>query len=258
MASPAKGEARDIGSALSAVEKYALIASEKGASAVCFPEAFLTGYVPAQAERLSLERTSGELAGLGEISSSHRIDILCGFMERSDAGQCVTQGIFRPDGSRDFYVKSHLGESERDVFAPGGSLGVFPLSCGLTAGFQICVELHVPEMTQSLSRRGADIIFCPHSVPGSARKRKGLWEMLLCARGYDARVYIACCNDRTTRHEGGIAAADPEGKLVASGFGEDDTLMTFTVDRALLGRFRTGSKGMSDRYYPLMARGELY
>ncbi|MBO4360558.1 MAG: hypothetical protein J5822_06745 [Eubacteriaceae bacterium] len=258
MASPRMDGEWDTAKALGTAEAFARQAASLGAAAVCFPEAFLTGYVPSRVRELAVVSTGEETRKLSALAETTGIDILCGFMERITGGYRVTHGIFRPDGGCDFYSKSHLGETEKAVFLPGNSIGVYPLSCGLRAGFQLCVELHVPEMTQSLSRQGADIIFCPHSVPGSPEKRKSVWEKLVSARGYDSRCYIACCNDRRSSHEGGIAAADPEGSLLLSAFGKEDCLEVFEADPDLLGRFRSSSQSMSDRYYPSMARKELY
>ena len=258
LASPEYDPLGDTGSRLSVSEEICLLAADKGAGAVCFPEAFITGYVPKRAGELALTRDSEAVRKLREISSRTGTDILSGFMEAENGRYYVTHALFRPDGQSFFYRKSHLGESEKGVFTPGGSLGVFPMSCGLKAAFQLCVELHVPELTQELSRRGADIIFCPHSVPGSPQKRKGIWETLLRARGYDARVYIACLNDRTPTHEGCFAAADPSGELVLSAFEDAGSLVFFDPDPALTKRLRTSGGGMSERYYPSMARKELY
>lgn len=258
LASPAYDHEADMEARLGMISDISFTAAMEGAKAVCFPEAFVTGYAPKRATELAVTRDSGAVRELSAISARRDIDILAGFMEAAPDGYCVTHGLFRPDGDSFFYRKSHLGESEKDVFLPGGSLEVFPMSCGLTAGFQLCVELHVPEMTQELSRRGADIIFCPHSVPGSSAKRKGLWEKLLSARGYDSRTYIACLNDNSATHEGCFAAADPLGDIILSSFENEGSLVFFDADPALIRRFRSGSTAMSERYYPSMARKELY
>ena len=238
---------------LRATAEWAKQAKTQGCTVVCFPEANLTGYSPKEAAQYA--RTKAELAPLSALAKELDLDILAGFMERDGSAYYLTHGLFRPDGSRFFYRKTHLGLREAEVFTPGNSLEIFPLTCGISIGFQPCVELHFPEITQALSRRGAQIIFSPHASPAAAGSREEMWIRLLPARSYDGRVYMACCNLWDgSRFGGGCMAADSRGETVAACFENAPALLTFNFDPALTDRLR----GDPLRYFPGRSRPELY
>ena len=252
------GAVRDAEANLETLRQFARQAKAQGCAALCFPEAFLTGYFPEEAALLSLDADAPILAQTAAAARETGIDLLVGFMERS-AGACyLTQGIFRPDGTRSFYRKTHLGQKEQRFFAPGDALPVYPLSCGITIGIQMCVELHFPEITQTLSLRGAQVIFAPHAIPRAAGPRQALWNKLLPARSYDNRVYMACCNQwDPQRFGGGCMVTDPRGEILAACFDEESALLTAEIDVDALNRYHQEGP-LSARYYPERRRPELY
>lgn len=242
---------------LEALIRLAGQAAQEGCAAVCFPEAALTGYAPERAASLSLERGDPLLDRLSACAKEKGLDILAGYMEKSGGACHLTHGVFRPDGTRHAYRKTHLGEREAQFFTPGESLDVFPLSCGLHAGFQLCVELHFPEITQTLSLKGAQIVFAPHAAPGTPEKRRALWQTYVPARAYDNRVYVACCNQADgARFGGGCYAVNPKGEVVADCFSPG--LSVFEVDRQLPARYRAPGGDIRSRYYPKLRRPHLY
>ena len=199
---------------------------------------------------------------IGELSSmamQTNVDLLVGFMEKSNAQYFLTHGIFRADGTVEFYRKTHLGQREKQVFSPGNELKVFPLSCGLQAGLQLCVETHFPEISQTLSLRGAEVLFAPHAVPMPVEKRMSVWKKILPARGYDNRVYIASCNMwDEKRFGGGCLVCDPNGEVIAEFCENRSALLPFEIDEDALRLFRTDSASLSHRYYPRDRRPEIY
>ena len=165
-----------------------------GCAAICFPEAFLTGYFPDRAAELALEKEHPLLSQITALAQSLQMDLLVGFLEKEENRIYLTHGIWRPDGTRDYYRKTHLGQKEQTIFSAGDSLEIFSLSCGLRIGIQLCVETHFPEITQTYSLAGAEVIFAPHASPIAAERRRKLWAKYIPARSYDNRVYMACCN----------------------------------------------------------------
>ncbi|MDO4741605.1 MAG: nitrilase-related carbon-nitrogen hydrolase, partial [Eubacteriales bacterium] len=199
------------------------------------------------------------LARLGDQAKALGVDLLAGFMERDGDMLYLTHSLFRADGARFDYRKTHLGENEGRVFAAGDRLRVFPLSCGLLCGLELCVETHFPEITQTLSLMGAQVVFAPHAVPGAPEKRRALWQTYIPARAYDNRVYVACCNHADGgRFGGGCCAADPRGGVVAECYAPQPALTVFDADPALINSFRSGSGDIRLRYYPARRRPELY
>ena len=144
---------------LQILRQFAQQAKEAGCSAVCFPEGFLTGYDLGHAQEYAIPQDDPAVRAVSEIAAELGIDILAGYMEAAGRVFYINHSVFYPDGSVLPYRKTHLGDKERSIFETGGHLAVFPLSCGLTAGFQVCVECHFPEITQTLSLRGSQVIF---------------------------------------------------------------------------------------------------
>lgn len=240
-------------------EQCAAQAGALGCAAVCLPECSLTGYSPDAAAVRALSATDPALDAVANAARRHRIDVLAGFMERQGARLYITHGLFRADGARAFYRKTHLGERERQRFEPGERLEVFELTCGVRVGMQLCVEAHFPEVAQTLSLRGAQVVFAPHASPLPAARRRALWQLLMPARAYDNRVYMACCNQWDGwRYGGGCLVVGPDGALVAESWRDGLALAAFEVDLAALERYRAQGADLRRRYYPAQRRVELY
>ena len=241
------------------IESYAQAVSGSGSRVLCFPEAYLTGY---GTDEEHLERAlsvhSYETDGLRELAVRYRMDLLAGFLERGEAGSLfVTHGIFRPDGTAEYYRKTHLGVREKKVFTAGSYLPVFTLGCGLRAGIALCVENHFPEIAQTLSLRGAEAVFAPHAVPGSAAERETIWKKYVPARSYDNRVYMLCCNLRTESGGGGLYGTGPDGCEILP-FTEKKGSGSADLNPCEVRRYHEPSAGMRFRYYPAARRGSLY
>ena len=241
------------------VRQYVSAAKRGGCAALCFPEAFLTGYFPQMASELALPKNRPLLSQIASLARSQEIDLLVGFMEREEDCFYLTHGIWRTDGTVDFYRKTHLGQKEQSMFSPGDRLEVFSLSCGLRVGIQLCVEAHFPEITQTYSLRGAEVIFAPHASPLSADKRRELWTKYIPARSYDNRIYMACCNLwDSVRFGGGCMATDPLGDIIASSFEHAPGLLFFDVDPEQVSAYHSPAPDRSHHYYPGRRRAELY
>src|ERR1700753_2001528 len=98
----------------------------------------------------------------------------------ADAEVALVVGIFNPapdgrvyntagavDRARELvaaYRKLHLfdafGQQESALIAPGDEVVVTKLA-GLSVGLQICYDLRFPELTRTLTSRGADLIVMP-------------------------------------------------------------------------------------------------
>lgn len=249
----------DISANLRQIRHFAEEAASMHCAAVCFPECSLTGYAPENSRKQSVSQMASELQQTAAIAKEYQLDLLVGFMERCADHCYLTHGIFRADGTIDFYRKTHLGQKELRFFQSGNQLPVFSLSCGLHAGFQMCVETHFPEITQTLSLKGADVIFAPHAVPSKAGDRKEIWSKFIPARSYDNRVYMACCNQWDGNcFGGGCLVTDPKGEEITSCFQDQSALVTFEVDVDLVRKYHDKNAGMRYRYYPEQRRPELY
>lgn len=244
---------------LARVEHSVAQARALGCAALCLPECCLTGYYPARAGELAISAADPALDALADMAREYGLDVLAGFMERAQARAYITHAIFRPDGTRDHYRKTHLGERERQHFEPGERLDVFGLTCGLKAGVQLCVEAHFPEITQTLSLHGAQVVFAPHSSPMQAPRRRALWQLLMPARAYDNRIYMACSNQWDgARYGGGCLVTGPDGALTAECWRDEPAVLAFDVDEVELQRYHASDADIRHRYFPGLRRAELY
>ena len=199
------------------------------------------------------------LLQLAALARSLEMDLLVGFLEKADGRLYVTHGIWRADGTSQFYRKTHLGQKEQDVFSGGDRLEVFSLSCGLRIGIQLCVETHFPEITQTYSLGGADVIFAPHASPMAAERRRKLWAKYIPARSYDNRVYMACCNLWDSEgFGGGCLVTDPGGDVLAASFENAPGLLTFEIDPERIRSYHCPNPGRNHHYYPGRRHPELY
>lgn len=244
---------------LEAVQRYAAEAAEKNCTVICFPECFLTGYAPENAKTDAIEHNALVLGQIAKTAKNHGIDILVGFMERSEGSFYITHGLFRKDGTWDYYRKTHLGQREKEFFSPGDELKVLPLTDGTKIGIALCVETHYPDITQTLALRGAQVAFAPHAVPRVSGEREEIWSKYIPARGYDNRVYMACCNLwDDTRFGGGCMVTDPRGEITAACFEDHPALLVCEIDLELVDSFRNPGNKRSRHFYPAMRRQELY
>jgi len=234
-------------------------AADIGCAAICFPEAFLTGYFPGEAAELALPRSHSLLSQIAALARSQQIDLLVGFMEREETRFFLTHGLWRPDGTVSFYRKTHLGQNEQTIFSAGDCLEIFSLSCGLRVGIQLCVETHFPEITRTYSLGGAEVILAPHASPMTAERRRNLWTKYIPARSYDNRVYMACCNLwDPVRFGGGCMVTDPSGDILLSSFENAPGLLPVEIDPQMVHDYHVSDPDKNHHYYPGRRRPELY
>ncbi len=244
---------------LESIRQFAAQGRAAGCAAICFPEAFLTGYFPEQAPELALQQDHPLLSQIGTLAQSLETDLLVGFMESADNRCFLTHGIWRTDGTCGFYRKTHLGQKEQEYFCAGDKLDVFSLSCGLQVGIQLCVETHFPEITQTYSLSGAEVVFAPHASPMAPEKRRKLWETYIPARSYDNRVYMACCNLWDPgRFGGGCMVTDPSGDILLSSFENAPGLLSFDINPEKIRAYHCSSPDKNHHYYPGRRHPELY
>lgn len=249
----------DMAANLETVRRYAAEAADAGCQVLCFPECFLTGYAPARVSELAVAADSAAVGELLKIAAQYTTDLLVGFMERASQGFYISHGLFRPDGSMHIYRKTHLGQREQQHFIPGDCLPVFSLTSGIKIGLLLCVETHYPEVSQTLSLRGAQILFAPHAVPRISGDRETIWKKYIPARSYDNRIFMACCNLwDPQRFGGGCLVTGPRGETVAACYEDRASLLLCPVEPSAADAFRDPAAARSRHYFPALRRKELY
>jgi deaminated glutathione amidase len=158
----------------------------------------------------------------------------------ADAGVALVAGIFTPsqdgrvyntavlfDRTGELvaaYRKLHLfdafGQQESALVAPGDEVVVAKLA-GLSVGLQICYDLRFPELTRTLTSRGADLIVMP-AAWGAGLFKEEHWITLARARAIENTVWVAAAgqvpdpDEPPTRAPTGIGRSvliDPMGTV---------------------------------------------
>ena len=149
------------------------------------------------------------------------------------------------------YRKLHLfdafGQQESALVAPGDEAVVAKLA-GLSVGLQICYDLRFPELTRTLTSRGADLIVMP-AAWGAGLFKEEHWITLARARAIENTVWVAAAgqvpdpDEPATRAPTGIGRSvliDPMGTVRLDlgpfpgvGVAEVDTGFTAQVRRSI-------------------------
>jgi predicted amidohydrolase len=99
---------KDIRKNIDTIKTYVLDAKKQGCQVVCFPECFLTGYFPEEAEELAVLKNCKEINLLLDLAVSNEIDLLAGFMESEKHENYITHAVFKSNGEYEYYRKTHL------------------------------------------------------------------------------------------------------------------------------------------------------
>ena len=249
---------------LDKIASFTAKAAGNGADIICFPELSITGYT-CDHPLLKAETIPGASSNaLSRLSTSYRIIILAGLIEKEETRLYITQVAVFPDGRVETYRKTHLGRRERKVFSPGNRLPVFKAlnDRGQAASFAIgiCYDMHFPELATRYALKGALIIFSPHASPLGGDKRIAIWDRYLGARAYDNSIYVAACNhlgnDGTKPWGGGIGIWEPStANTLKTETSPNEAILYHDVDLAALEKKRNKR---NKTFYIKDRRGQLY
>jgi predicted amidohydrolase len=233
-------------------------AAASGASLICFPEQFATGWDPESAK--NLEDTGWLIvSSLCEYARSNRIAILGSFRKKGTHLPENTAVVIDKDGGiLATYSKMHLFSPahEQNRFMPGTDLGIFslgPLSCGIA----ICYDLRFPDLFRIYAQKGVQVVFVPAAWP---QKRINHWELFIAARAAENQMYIVGVNTTgitpVDTYAGCSMTADPHGTIISRA--NDAEQLVFTdLDPALVERTRQSfpvEKDRKDALYRILSR----
>ena len=131
-----------------------------GASLICFPEAFLQGYVceKAHVEREALSTESREFRTLLNDLPENSPTVVLGFIEAIAGGYANSAAIIQSRKAIACYRKSHLLKRE-SIFSTGDAYPVFEVD-GLRFGVIICNDANFPETARSMREQSAELLVC--------------------------------------------------------------------------------------------------
>ncbi len=226
-------------------------AAAAGASLICFPEQFVTGWSP-EIPPGSGEPLDGPLATAFErMAQESGIAVAGSIIEARGGGRPQnTVVVFDANGELlATYAKIHLfspGGEDRN-YTPGNRIATFTIG-GLTFGLAICYDLRFPEIFRIYALAGAECMLLPAAWP-CCRLRH--WETLIPARALENQYYVAGVNTTGGVYCGGSLAAGPDGDTIARG-GSGEELLFVDLDPAAVHEARERLPVFSDR------RSDLY
>lgn len=164
----------DIAAALDWAERAVATATAGGAALLCFPEAYLQGYLTdTSAHDVAIDLQSDAFAAMASRLSRPGLVIVLGLIER-DREQIYNTAVVIADGSLSGrYRKINLLEGE-GVFTPGTESPIFEVG-GLRFGINICFDTNFPAAAAALRDSGAVLIVCPanNMMPAD---RAAIWK----------------------------------------------------------------------------------
>jgi len=236
-------------------------AQESGVALICFPELNITGYANHSDMSVCAQPLAGDVSDrLSSLAARHRMIILAGMAERSDADKVyASHGIFWPDGRTGYYRKLHLAPNETPFFVPGNEIPVFDTTRAII-GIQLCYDAHFPELSAAMAAKGADILFMPHASPrGDAAAKHRSWLRHLTARAYDNGVFVVACNqlgenNRGLVFPGNAVIIGPSGDVIAKRLESTEGMLIVDLVAAELDAVRSHPM----RYFFPNRRPDLY
>ncbi|HWP46868.1 MAG TPA: nitrilase family protein [Candidatus Limnocylindrales bacterium] len=176
-------------------------AASRGANLVVLPELCNSGYVfqsREEAFKLSEEVPAGPTCQAWiKAAMEHELHIVAGINEREGQVLYNSSVVIGPEGYIGTFRKVHLWNEENLFFEPG-NLGfpVFKTKLGRIGTF-ICYDGWFPESYRLCALQGADIICIPTNwvpIPGQAKDREAMANILVMAAAHSNSVFIACAD----------------------------------------------------------------
>jgi omega-amidase len=192
-------------------------AAASGASLICFPEQFATGWDPLP--RRNIQEINGSIvAALRGYAEEYGIAILGSFREANDPLPKNTAVVIGSDGRiLSIYSKMHLFSAgrEHEGNCPGTDLGIFTLD-QLTCGIAICYDLRFPELFRLYAKSGVHAVLVPSAWPDIRIRH---WELFIQARALENQMYIVGVNTTgqtpVETYAGDSMTADPQGTVIS-------------------------------------------
>lgn len=172
-----------------------------------------------------------------------------GTTRRTEAGLWNSALLFSPAGDLiASYDKTHLTESDKEVFQPGQELGVVRAG-EWTVALQICYDMRFPENWRILRRLGAELVI--HLVCAS---RHSAWKVpvlegAIRSRAAENGMFVVAANDARAPQMMVSCACDPDGKDLMRAPANEEVLLFAELDRSLLSQAH-----LDDRRTDLWAR----
>jgi len=212
----------DIPAALACLGEFAARAEAEGARLLCFPEAFLQGYLldEVSARRVALDLSSPQFEALLRQFPKTGPMIVVGMIEVAEGRLFNTALVVERGAVVGRYRKIHLLGGEK-VFGPGREQAAFEVD-GLRFGINICYDTNFPEAARGVADLGASVIVCSANNMMPRQRAEVYRDVHNAVRGERCREtgLWLISSDVTGERDGRIAwgptaVLNPEGQVVA-------------------------------------------
>ncbi len=213
--------------ALSGIDKSA----QEGASLVCLPELFNTGYLlePHRPYQLSEPIDGYTVNRIQEAARRHRMIILAPIAERAEVAGVVynTAVLISETGEILGYTrKNYRWGEEKLYYRQGQGYPVFKTCLG-KIGILICYDAELPEPARLLALKGAELLLVP-SVWSKVGERR--WDIQLPARAVDNLYFVVGANVVGEKPCGKSKIINPWGEILAEANRDQEIVLTAPID----------------------------
>ena len=211
---------------ISNVSKILKKLGKKNAEIVCLPEQWL--------KNNEIRDFDIEFSDFKKIAKEYSMTIITGaFYEITKKRTAIVAPIIGPEG--EFIGKQekiHPFDYERDIVKPGNEAKIFNTACKF--GVVICYDMVFPSVTNTLTKKGAQVLFSPSRIV-----RRGIkpWQMYVQVRALENRIPIMAANVENRKFGGNSMMIDlsENNKVVTTKItkldGESGVTKEFKLDK---------------------------
>jgi predicted amidohydrolase len=151
-----------------------------------------------------------------QITKNRKVLCAITLIEKADKVYYKTTFLIESGKLRGKYRKTHLEREEKNLFSPGDlGLPVFKTSYGYI-GVMIGYEGTFPEISRTLSLKGADLIIWPSKFTNDR-------QINICrSRGAENKIFVACSNSICHQDSGHSLLTSPSGQILTSCLGKTE------------------------------------
>jgi omega-amidase len=172
---------------------------------VCMPEQWLPNN--------QIGNYDQEFFEFKKIAKNYSMTVIPGaFYEKNENKMSINSPIIGPDGEIiGKQEKIHPYDYEKEIVEAGTEAKIFKTSCKF--GVMICYDTIFPDVADTLTRKGAEILFSPSRIV-----KEGIepWKMYVQVRSLENRIPIIAPNVEDVKFGGNglIVELTEEGKIV--------------------------------------------
>lgn len=216
---------------LSRALEYIEKAAAEGATLICLPELFYSGYfLNTYQIHQYAEPQDGPMAqALCAAAKRLSVYLIAGYAEAGEVtGRVYNSAIFINDKGEVIgnTRKCYLWKNEKKSFRSGEGYPLYETPLG-KIGILLCYDMEFPEPSRILALKGAELIVCPAAWSKGAVRR---WELALSANGLFNLLYVAGVNICDENCCGSSFVTGPDGVTRASLSETDEGILVCAID----------------------------